>query len=154
MEGSVDAERVNKTSLNEKYHSDRVHDEVEVIDHENITEDGSDVASTDHNEKDDHEDDTKLPKLPEIHNTELLDRVFIHKSTLNDRTYLSQHELIAAHNERLEFLGVSILNNGVTMIIYVRFNHELEGDYLKIRYSLVNNNTLGEFAIAYGIDNR
>ncbi|KAL7663952.1 ribonuclease III [[Candida] zeylanoides] len=95
-----------------------------------------------------------LPPLPPIHNPHLLDRVFIHKSTLNDRTYLSEHELIASHNERLEFLGDSILNNVVTMIIYERYDHSPEGDLSKIRSQLVNNKTLAEFAMAYGLNAR
>lgn len=95
-----------------------------------------------------------LPPLPPIHDPHLLDRVFIHKSTLNDRTYLSEHELIASHNERLEFLGDSILNNVVTMIIYERYDHSPEGDLSKIRSQLVNNKTLAEFAMAYGLNTR
>lgn len=102
----------------------------------------------------DSEYDDQLPGLPLISNPHLLDRVFIHKSTLNDRTYLSEEELIGSHNERLEFLGDSILNNVVTMIIYERFRHSSEGELLKIRSQLVSNKTLAEFSITYGLDKR
>lgn len=105
-------------------------------------------------DEDDDDDEDGLPPLPPIHDPHLSDRVFIHKSTLNDRTYLLEKELIAAHNERLEFLGDSILNNVVTMIIYERFDHSPEGELSKIRSLLVNNKTLAEFAIAYGLDKR
>ncbi|CAH2350657.1 hypothetical protein CLIB1423_02S02168 [[Candida] railenensis] len=113
----------------------------------------------DQDEYDDDDDDgmdsnNSLPPLPPISNPHLLDRVFIHKSTLNDRTYLSEKELIASHNERLEFLGDSILNNVVTMIIYERFEHSPEGDLSKIRSQLVNNKTLAEFAMAYQLNKR
>lgn len=95
---------------------------------------------------------SSLPPLPEIKDPYLYGRVFIHKSTINNKSYLQQSELLKSHNERLEFLGDSILNNLVTIIIYERFPGASEGDMSKIRSLLINNATLTEFSLSYGFD--
>lgn len=94
------------------------------------------------------------PPLPQIKDPHLYNRVFMHKSAINNKSHLNQLELINSHNERLEFLGDSILNNLVTVIIYNRFPQATEGDMSKIRSSLVNNATLTEFSLEYGFDKK
>lgn len=98
--------------------------------------------------------DQQYPPLPPIKDPHLYNRVFMHKSAINNKSYLNQLELINSHNERLEFLGDSILNNLVTVIIYNRFPQATEGDMSKIRSSLVNNATLTDFSLEYGFDKK
>ncbi|UAJ65595.1 ribonuclease III [Candidatus Schneideria nysicola] len=50
------------------------------------------------------------------------------------------------HNERLEFLGDSILNYVITNILYKRFPSVNEGNMSRMRASLVRSNTLSEIA--------
>lgn len=94
------------------------------------------------------------PPLPRIQDAQLYERVFIHKSTINSKSYLNQHELINLHNERLEFLGDSILNNLVTLIIYDRYPGVSEGELTKIRSHLIDNRTLAEFSFEYGLNQK
>lgn len=93
-----------------------------------------------------------VPPLPPIRSPELAARVFVHKSTTNSKSYLTASELINTHNERLEFLGDSILNNVVTLIIFERFPTASEGELSRIRAQLINNNFLTEFSLLYGFD--
>ena len=50
------------------------------------------------------------------------------------------------HNERLEFLGDSILNCVVASILYERFNSLDEGDLSRVRANLVKQQSLFEIA--------
>ena len=57
------------------------------------------------------------------------------------------HRSVNAHNnERLEFLGDSILNMVVAEILFNRFTQSSEGDLSKIRASLVKGDMLAEIA--------
>lgn len=95
---------------------------------------------------------TGLPTLPEIKNPQLRLRVFQHKSLSTHKTYLAESEIVLAHNERVEFLGDSVLNTMVTYILYDRFPTLLEGQLSQLRALLVNNRTLAEFSLNYGFD--
>lgn len=97
---------------------------------------------------------SNVPELPVINDIKLCNRVFIHKSIINNKSYLHKSELMASHNERLEFLGDSVLNNLVTVIIFNKFPEASEGELSKIRSLLVNNVTLAEFSILYGFDKK
>lgn len=110
--------------------------------------------TTDDDFFDDDNNDKPFPTLPEIKDPHLYSRVFIHKSTMNNKSYLYQSELISSHNERLEFLGDSVLNNLATLILYERYPTAPEGELSKMRSSLVNNVTLAEFSIQYGFDKK
>ncbi|CAH6719092.1 ribonuclease 3 [[Candida] jaroonii] len=101
-----------------------------------------------------NDSDNTIPKLPLIKDPHLYARVFIHKSTINNKSYLSQSELISSHNERLEFLGDSVLNNIATIILYTRYSSASEGELSKMRSLLVNNVTLAEFSLIYGFDKK
>ncbi|MFI4853188.1 MAG: ribonuclease III [Candidatus Makana argininalis] len=50
------------------------------------------------------------------------------------------------HNERLEFLGDSILNYVITSALYKKFKLINEGDMSRMRSTLVKENTLAEIA--------
>ncbi|KAI5957685.1 hypothetical protein KGF57_002951 [Candida theae] len=95
-----------------------------------------------------------LPRLPVIDDVHLFERVFTHKSNVNNKTYLNDRNLINSHNERLEFLGDSVLNNLVTLIIYEKFPVSSEGTLSQIRSELINNKVLKDFAIQYGFDKK
>lgn len=95
-----------------------------------------------------------IPPLPTIRDPELAARVFVHKSTTNSKSYMAVSELINAHNERLEFLGDSILNNIVTLLIFEHFPTASEGELSRIRALLINNSFLTEFSLAYGFDKK
>lgn len=96
--------------------------------------------------------ETLLPKLPTIRDGHLRARVFQHKSTSANKTYLDEQEIVLTHNERLEFLGDSVLNTLVTFILYRKFPYANEGNLSQIRSLLVSNKTLAEFSTAYGFD--
>jgi len=55
------------------------------------------------------------------------------------------------NNERLEFLGDSILNLVISNHIYLQFDDSSEGDLSRIRASLVKQETLAEVARAIGL---
>lgn len=50
------------------------------------------------------------------------------------------------HNERLEFLGDSVLNCVVSMLLYERFPAQREGELSRLRANLVRQETLFELA--------
>jgi ribonuclease-3 len=69
---------------------------------------------------------------------------------LTHRSYAYEHGGVA-HNERLEFLGDSILGQAVTVMLY-RDNPELdEGELAKRRASLVSSAALAEVARQIGL---
>lgn len=57
----------------------------------------------------------------------------------------------AAHNERLEFLGDSILNCVIAQALYERFLDVREGDLSRLRANLVRQETLAEIAQGIGL---
>jgi len=58
------------------------------------------------------------------------------------------------HNERLEFLGDSLLNCAVATLLYARFPHLPEGDLSRLRAALVNQAALSEVATRLGLGER
>ncbi len=94
-------------------------------------------------------DNSWPPKLPEIKDAKIRDLAFTHKSFVNGKV-----NRVKLSNERLEFLGDSILNHLTTLNIYQRFPHVDEGILTKTRSSIVNNKTLIEWAHLYGLENR
>lgn len=52
----------------------------------------------------------------------------------------------AKHNERLEFLGDSVLNFIVASLLYMQFDRVDEGDLSRLRANLVKQSTLAEIA--------
>jgi len=69
---------------------------------------------------------------------------------LTHRSYAYEHPG-TAHNERLEFLGDSILGQAVTVMLYRRFPDLDEGDLAKRRASLVSTLALAEIARGIGL---
>jgi ribonuclease III len=64
---------------------------------------------------------------------------------LTHRSYAYEHGGIA-HNERLEFLGDSVLGQAVTVMLFRRFPDLDEGDLAKRRASVVSTIALAEIA--------
>jgi ribonuclease-3 len=60
----------------------------------------------------------------------------------------------APHNERLEFLGDSLLNCAVATLVYERFPQLPEGDLSRLRAALVNQTSLFEVATTLGLGER
>lgn len=56
-----------------------------------------------------------------------------------------------SNNERLEFLGDSILNFTIASVLFNSLKHEDEGDLSRIRASLVNQQTLADLATILGL---
>ncbi|MEX3582968.1 MAG: ribonuclease III [Burkholderia sp.] len=75
----------------------------------------------------------------EFRNTELLHQSLTHRS----------HS--ATHNERLEFLGDSVLNCAVAALLFQRFGKLDEGDLSRVRANLVKQQSLYEIAQALNI---
>jgi len=70
------------------------------------------------------------------------------------RQALTHRSFGAPHNERLEFLGDSLLNCAVATILYERFPQLPEGDLSRLRAALVNQRSLSEAAVKLGLGDR
>ncbi|APW36979.1 ribonuclease III [Rhodoferax koreense] len=57
----------------------------------------------------------------------------------------------ADHNERLEFLGDSVLNLAVASLLYARLSAMPEGDLSRVRASLVRQDTLHLLSVEMGL---
>lgn len=75
-------------------------------------------------------------KLPEFKNKQLLKLVFIHRSFLNETTFPVES------NERIEFLGDSILSFVVSSYIFEKYKDLSEGELTNLRSVLTNTETL------------
>ena len=73
-----------------------------------------------------------------FHDIELLRRALTHRS------------YGAAHNERLEFLGDSVLNCVVALELYARFPQLTEGELSRLRANIVNQPSLATVALKAG----
>jgi ribonuclease-3 len=72
-------------------------------------------------------------------NPRLLERALTHRSFGAD------------HNERLEFLGDSVLNLAISGLLFEKLNALPEGDLSRVRANLVKQDTLFELAQALGL---
>ncbi len=66
------------------------------------------------------------------------------------RRALTHRSYGAAHNERLEFLGDSVINCVVALELYSRFPHLAEGELSRLRANLVNQQSLATVAQQFG----
>ncbi|BAP58634.1 ribonuclease III [Candidatus Tachikawaea gelatinosa] len=74
---------------------------------------------------------------------------FNHQSLLLQA--LTHRSACSKHNERLEFLGDSILNYVITKTLYDRFPYINEGNMSRMRSSLVCGSTLAEIAREFSL---
>lgn len=75
-----------------------------------------------------------------FNNLKLLKIALTHRSSENEN-----------NNERLEFLGDSIVNFVIAEALYHQFPHAHEGELSRWRASLINRDTLGELARSFDI---
>ena len=84
-------------------------------------------------------------KIPTFKNKQLANQVFIHRSYLNETTETLES------NERLEFLGDSILSFVVSSHIFDKYKTSKEGQLTSIRSVLTNTETLYEISRELGL---
>lgn len=72
-------------------------------------------------------------------NARLLTQALTHRSFSSD------------HNERIEFLGDSVLNLAVAGLLYERLSELPEGDLSRVRANLVKQDTLHKLAVVLGL---
>jgi ribonuclease-3 len=77
-------------------------------------------------------------------NLELLDLAFHHRSITNEMKHIQ-------NNERLEFLGDSVLGIVTAAYLYNTFPNP-EGDLAKIKSAVVSEKALAPIALSFGID--
>jgi ribonuclease-3 len=70
------------------------------------------------------------------------------------RQALTHRSFGTPHNERLEFLGDSLLNCAVATVLYERFPALPEGDLSRLRAALVNQSSLSQIAQGLGLGER
>ena len=72
-------------------------------------------------------------------NPRLLERALTHRSFTSD------------HNERLEFLGDSVLNLAISGLLFEKLSQLPEGDLSRVRANLVKQDTLFQIAVGLGL---
>ena len=89
-------------------------------------------------------DFAKLEKVIQVEfkNKKLLENVFIHRSYLNEHR---DYELPS--NEKLEFLGDSVLSLATSIYLYKNYPHLEEGDYTDIKAAIVRTESLAEVSV-------
>lgn len=85
-----------------------------------------------------------MNKLPKFKDKKLFEQAFIHRSYLNE----TKEKL--SSNERLEFLGDSVLSFVVSQDLYSHYPNFNEGILTNLRATLVNTKTLGDLARELG----
>jgi len=88
------------------------------------------------------------PPLPEIHNNELRQQAFTHKSFIKGED-AGLPGIEQQHYERLEFLGDSYLQSITSRVLYNRFPKLREGPLSDMRQQLVANRPLSTYATIY-----
>jgi ribonuclease III len=66
---------------------------------------------------------------------------------------LTHRSFSADHNERLEFLGDSVLSLAISGLLFEKLNQLPEGDLSRVRANLVKQDTLHQMAIGLGLSN-
>lgn len=64
---------------------------------------------------------------------------------------LTHRSFSADHNERIEFLGDSVLNLAVAALLYEQLSELPEGDLSRVRANLVKQDTLHRLAVGLGL---
>lgn len=81
-----------------------------------------------------------------FHDLSLLDMAFHHRS------YSHEHSNLRYNNERLEFLGDTVLGLIVASYLYESMSERDEGDLSKIKSVIVSEQTLSQIALEIGVD--
>ena len=92
-----------------------------------------------------------LNELPfEFDDRTILEGAFVHSSYLNELAPGPASEEVTS-NERLEFLGDSVLAIVISDMLYRRYPELPEGELTKLRSRLINRRTLAEVATKLGL---
>lgn len=78
--------------------------------------------------------------LPKLKNAKLFEEAFTHRS------YLNEAKLKVSSNERLEFLGDSIISFVISNYLFTKYPDFNEGDLTNLRSLMVNTKSLSEIA--------
>ena len=79
-------------------------------------------------------------------NKDLLDNAFVHRSYLNEH-----RDFEMPSNEKLEFLGDSVLSLITSVYLYKNYPDFQEGDYTEIKASIVKTSSLAQAAAALSL---
>ena len=98
----------------------------------------------------------KSARSGEVSDLAELERRLGHRFSNPDlaRQALTHRSFGTPHNERLEFLGDSLLNCAVATLLYERFAQLPEGDLSRLRATLVNQVSLSQVAAGLGLGER
>ncbi|MCL2025353.1 MAG: ribonuclease III [Leptospirales bacterium] len=102
------------------------------------------------NKKNKKSREEELDKLQAILGIKFNDKRMLNQALIH-RSYLNEHSLGLPDNERLEYLGDSVLGLVVNEYLFKRFESYNEGELAKIKSVVVSENTLSEAAIELGI---
>ncbi|MBQ9239260.1 MAG: ribonuclease III [Treponema sp.] len=83
-----------------------------------------------------------------FHNLSLLDRAFYHRSYANEDAMPQ-----CGNNERLEFLGDSVLGMAVAAFLFVDLPNKTEGELAQIKSVVVSEKVLAPVAVRCGVAN-
>jgi ribonuclease III len=86
-----------------------------------------------------------MPALPLFRDENLWQLALTHRS------YVNEHPDAREHNERLEFLGDSVLGFLTSEFLYERYPHLSEAHLTRLRANLVDETQLAKFATECGI---
>ncbi|KIW12564.1 hypothetical protein PV08_09841 [Exophiala spinifera] len=100
------------------------------------------VSSLENKKQNGHAASASLPPLPDIQE-QYIDEVFTHMSVSREKNY-----------DRLEFLGDSYIQVIATQLIYQSSTTLSAGEMSQLRESLVKNETLSQYTMLYGLDQR
>ena len=94
-----------------------------------------------------------MSQLPDTKNHEALQVRLQHRFTNASllSLALTHRSFGNPHNERLEFLGDSVLNLAVSGMLYQALQHQPEGDLSRVRANLVKQDTLHQLAMDLGL---
>ena len=90
---------------------------------------------------------TTSPNLPALQ--QRLEHVFSNPKLLVQA--LTHRSFSSDHNERIEFLGDSVLNLAVAGLLYEQLSELPEGDLSRVRANLVKQDTLHQVAVSLGL---
>lgn len=88
---------------------------------------------------------TKHFNIPNIKYSQTTLQSFIHKS------FKHEHQLSIGNNEKLEFLGDSVLQLVITEKLFKLYQDKTEGELSKIRSAIVNEDSLSKLATLLGL---
>lgn len=92
----------------------------------------------------------KLEKIINIHfkDRKLLENVFIHRSYLNEHKHF-----YLPSNEKMEFLGDSVLSLITSVYLFKKYPKLQEGDYTEIKSAMVKTESLADAAMEIELGN-